>query len=152
MALIQTIIPGFESISKLLDNQATQLIQLNDKITDIINMIIGVLLSGANTALALTYGVTIFAIYLMAKVTTGALLSFGPIMFLSLLSDKAKGWFVQLISFQMVFLLIVAYLAIFGNLLDNNLETLKTSDKAYRMTELAPVWGLILIMVIGAKH
>ncbi|WP_448548461.1 type IV secretion system protein [Thalassotalea fusca] len=156
MNLIQTVIPGFQSIPHLLDNQATKIIQLNDKITDANNMFLGIFLSGVNTALALTYAVTIFAIYLMAKVVTGVLLSFGPLMFLSLLSDKTKGWFerwfIQLISFQMVFMLIVAYLAIFGNLVDNNLNSLKVDAESYRMKELAPMWGLILLMVIGAKN
>ncbi|REL34703.1 type IV secretion system protein [Thalassotalea euphylliae] len=156
MTLIQTIIPSFESIPQLLDSQATKVMLLNAKINEANNMVVGVLLSGVNTALALTYGVTIFAIYLIAKITTGVLLSFGPLMFLSLLSDKTKGWFerwfVQLISFQMVFLLIVAYLAIFGNLLDSRLDTLEETAKNYRMAELAPIWVVILIMVIGAKN
>jgi len=155
MSLIKTIIPSFKSIPQLLDTQATQIIQLNSKINEANNMFLGIFLSGVNTALALTYAVTIFAIYLMAKIATGVLLSFGPLMFLSLLFDKTKGWFerwlVQLISFQMVFMLIVAYLAILGSIVDNGLDSMKADD-AYRIAELAPMWALILLMVIVAKN
>jgi len=156
MSLIKTIIPSFKSIPQLLDTQATQIMLLNNKITDANNMVVGVLLSGVNTALALTYAVTIFAIYLMAKIATGVLLSFGPLMFLSLLFDKTKGWFerwlIQLISFQMVFMLIVAYLAILGSIVDNGLDSMNANDDAYRIAELAPMWALILLMVIVAKN
>jgi type IV secretory pathway VirB6-like protein len=154
--LARLISPDFQSISQMLDKQATDIIRLNQKITDGNNMIVGVLLSGVNTALALTYGVTLFAIYLMTKVATGVLISIGPAMFLTLLSEKTKGWFerwfIQLVSFQMTFMLIVAYLAIFSTLIDDAIITVSTDSEAYRLKELAPIYAVTLLMILGAKQ